>query len=174
LILIQLLSFPAGQRAGLTSAKREVERIGRRIKKLLDLMLDDEIAVDEGKTEMKALDVRRKELEAQLKTAEEPPPLLHPSMADLYRSKVEELASALQREDTRLQASEMLRGLIESIVLIPEKSQLRIELRGNLAAMLTAAQKTTRSPESGDLVVPVQLVAGACNRRYLQLWSGAA
>ena len=32
-------------------------------------------------------------------------------MVDLYRSKVEELAVALQREDTRLEASEMLRGL---------------------------------------------------------------
>jgi site-specific DNA recombinase len=148
------------QRAGLTSAKREVERIGRRIKKLLDLMLDDEIAVDEAKTEMKALDSRRKELETQLRTVDEPPPLLHPSMADLYRSKVEELAAALQREDTRLEASEMLRGLIDSIVLTPEKGQLRIELRGNLAAMLTAAQKTKRSPETGDLLVPVQLVAG--------------
>lgn len=149
------------QRAGLTSAKREVERIGRRIKKLLDLMLDDEIAVDEAKTEMKALDSRRKELETQLKTADEPLPLLHPSMADLYRSKVEELASALQREDTRLEAPEMLRGLIDSIVLIPDEGQLRIELRGNLAAMLTAAQQTKRSPETGDLLVPVQLVAGA-------------
>jgi site-specific DNA recombinase len=37
------------RRASLSSAKREVERIGTRIKKLLDLMLDDEIAVDEGK-----------------------------------------------------------------------------------------------------------------------------
>jgi site-specific DNA recombinase len=148
------------QRAGLTSAKREVERIGRRIKKLLDLMLDDEIAVDEAKTEMKALDSRRKELETQLRTVDEPPPLLHPSMADLYRSKVEELAAALQREDTRLEASEMLRGLIDSIVLTPEKGQLRIELRGNLAAMLTAAQQAKRSPETGDLLVPVQLVAG--------------
>jgi hypothetical protein len=63
-------------------------------------------------------------------------------MADLYRSKVEELASVLQREDTRLEASEMLRGLIDSIVLIPDEGQLRIELRGNLAAMLTAAQQT--------------------------------
>ena len=106
--------------------------------------------------------------------ANEPPPLLHPSMADLYRSKVEELASALQREETRLEASEMLRGLIDSIVLTPEGGQLRIELRGNLAAMLTAAQQTKRSPESGDLIVPVQVVAGARNRRYLQLWSGAA
>lgn len=95
-------------------------------------------------------------------------------MADLYRSKVEKLAAALRREDTRLEASEMLRGLIEAIVLIPEKGQLRIELRGNLAAMLAAAQQTKRSPETGDLLVPVQLVAGARNQRYLQLWSGAA
>jgi hypothetical protein len=93
-------------------------------------------------------------------------------MADPYRAKVESLASALQREDTRLEASEMLRGLIDSIVLIPDEGQLRIDLRGNLAAMLTAAQQTKRSPETGDLLVPVQMVAGACNR--LQLWSGAA
>ena len=44
----------------------------------------------------------------------------------------------------------------------------------NLAAMLAAAQQTKRSPETGDLFVPIQLVAGACNQRYLQLWSGAA
>jgi hypothetical protein len=43
-------------------------------------------------------------------------------MADLYRSKAEELAEALQREDTRLEASEMLRGLIDSIVLTPEEA----------------------------------------------------
>ena len=68
----------------------------------------------------------------------------------------------------------MLRGLIDSIVLTPERRQLRIELRGNLAAMLTAAQKTSRSPETGDLLVPVQLVAGACNQRYLRLWRNVA
>jgi hypothetical protein len=95
-------------------------------------------------------------------------------MADLYRTKVEQLAAALQREDTRLEASEMLRGLIDSIVLTPEKGQLRIELRGNLAAMLTVAQQTKRSPETGDLSMPVQMVARARNHRYLQLWPGAA
>ena len=82
-------------------------------------------------------------------------------LADLYRTKVEGLAAALQHGDTRLEASEMLRGLIDAIVLMPEKGQLRIELRGNLAAMLTAAQQTKRSPEMGDLLMPVQLVAGA-------------
>jgi hypothetical protein len=54
----------------------------------------------------------------------------------------------------------MLRGLIDAIVLVPDEGQLRIELRGNLAAMLAAAQKTKRSPTTGDLLVPVQLVAG--------------
>jgi len=121
-----------------------------------------------------AIGHRRDVLEPQVKAADEPPPLVHPSMADLDRTKVEELAAALQREDARTEASETLRGLIDAIVLMPEKGQLRVELRGNLAAMLTAAQKTRRSPGTGDLLVPVQLVAGACNQRYLQLWSGAA
>jgi hypothetical protein len=44
----------------------------------------------------------------------------------------------------------------------------------NLAAMLTIAQQTKRSPETGDLFMPVQLVAVARNQRYLQLWSVAA
>jgi hypothetical protein len=37
---------------------------------------------------------------------------------------------------------------------------------GNLAAMLTTAQQTKWSPETGDLFMPVQLVAGARNRQY--------
>jgi hypothetical protein len=90
------------QRASMTSAKREVARIGTRIKKLLNLMLDDEIAVDEGKFEMKALDGRRKELEAQLKAADEPPALLHPEMARIYRTKVTELESRLAAGMRRL------------------------------------------------------------------------
>src|SRR3984893_18276163 len=87
-------------------------------------------------------------------------------MAELYRTKVQQLAKALEREDARTEASDMLRGLIDSIVLMPENGQLRIELRGNLAAMLTAAQKTSRSPETGDLLVPVQLVAEPRNQQY--------
>jgi site-specific DNA recombinase len=161
------------QRAGLSGSKRELERVKRDIQKVIEAIKAG-FALPELKVEMDALQARKEALLARLSTAEEPAPLLHPTMADLYRSKVEELAEALQREDTRLEASEMLRGLIDSIVLTPEKGQLRIELRGNLAAMLAAAQQTKRSPETGDLDVPIQLVAGACNRRYLQLWSGAA
>jgi site-specific DNA recombinase len=48
-----------------------------------------------------AIGNRREELEHHLKTATEPPPLLRPSMADLYRTKIQQLAEALQREDAR-------------------------------------------------------------------------
>jgi len=41
-------------------------------------------------------------------------------MAVLYRSKVDELSAALQHEDTPPEASEMLGGLIEAIVLTPK------------------------------------------------------
>jgi hypothetical protein len=69
-----------------------------------------------------------------------------------------------------------LRGLVDAIVLTPDQSgeTLQIELRGNLAAMLGATVQTKRSSESDDLSLQVSLVAGARNRRYLQLWSGAA
>ena len=50
-------------------------------------------------------------------------------------------------------------GLTDWIVLTPQEGQLRIELR-NLAAMLTVAQQTKRSPEAGDLRLKVNLVAG--------------
>jgi DNA invertase Pin-like site-specific DNA recombinase len=161
------------ERAGLSGAKRDLERVKRDIKKVIEAIKNGFAGAD-LKAEWDAMQERKIALQAKLDGTEKAPPLLHPSMADLYRAKVESLASALQREDTRLEASEMLRGLIDSIVLVPDDGQLRIELRGNLAAMLTAAQQTKRSPESGDLIVPVQMVAGACSQRYLQLWSGAA
>ena len=63
---------------------------------------------------------RKETLLKQIQTAHEPPHLLHPGMADLCRTKLEQLPAALQGEDTRLEASETLRGLIDSIVLTPK------------------------------------------------------
>jgi hypothetical protein len=57
-------------------------------------------------------------------------------------------------------AAEAIRGLIHAIVLIPMDGGLRIELKGNLAAMLAAAQTAKSSPETGDLLLQVAMVAG--------------
>ena len=74
-------------------------------------------------------------------------------MARIYRTKVTELAKALQEPDSRSEATERLRGLVDAIVLTPDQAceTLQIELRGNLAAMLGATVQTKRSPESDDL-----------------------
>ena len=71
------------------------------------------------------------------------------------------MAQALERSETRVEATEALRGLIDAIILTPTDGALRIELKGNLAAMLSAATNAKRSPEPGDLSLQVDMVAGA-------------
>jgi hypothetical protein len=62
------------------------------------------------KDELNANAARREQLEAQLAAIEEPPPLLHPEMARIYREKVSGLAKALHEPDSRSEATEALRG----------------------------------------------------------------
>ncbi len=61
---------------------------------------------------MVLLEARKKELALFLAEAEEPPPLLHPSMALQYRNRVQQLYEALQdeEEETRIEAADILRS----------------------------------------------------------------
>ena len=63
--------------------------------------------------------------------------------------------------ETRTEATEALRGLIDAIVLTPEAGSLRIELKGNLAAMLGATDKARGRRKPDDLSLQVSMVAGA-------------
>ena len=121
------------------------------------------IPASEVRDELNANAARREQLEAQLAATEEPPPLLHPEMARIYRTKVSDLAKALQEPESRSEATEALRGLVDAIVLTPAAAGkgLDIELRGNLAAMLRATVQRKRPSESDDLSLQVFLVAGA-------------
>jgi hypothetical protein len=117
-------------------------------------------------------------------------------MADLYREKVTQLARGLGHEESRTAAAEALRGLIDAIVLTPaegamearvvsrgrrargpakaghhdgpEDSGLHIQLKGNLAAMLSAATKATRSRKPVTLELQTAKVAGARNTLCLE------
>ena len=84
-------------------------------------------------------------------------PRLHPNLAELYRQKVTNLAEALNDEHTRLEAAECIRELIEEIRLVPENGKLRVELYGELAALLRLANGHPRSKGTG---VQITLVAG--------------
>jgi site-specific DNA recombinase len=162
-------------RASLSATEREIERIEARRKKLIEMVMEG-VAPAVVKDELNANAARREQLEAQLAAAQNPPPLLHPEMARIYREKVSGLVKALQDPDGRSETTEALRGLVDAIVLTPDQDGevLQIELKGNLAAMLGATVQTKRSSESDDLSLQVSLVAGARNQHYLQLWRPAA
>jgi hypothetical protein len=50
---------------------------------------------------------------------------------------------------------------------------LKITLKGELAGMLSAARDSKRSPETGDLLLQIKLVAGARNQQHLAFcWAG--
>jgi len=117
-----------------------------------------------------SLKVRLEQLEAEKLTLENrlaetgaPPVFIHPKLSEVYREKVETLADALNDDAIRGEAAEVLRGLIDRVVLTPDAGALRIELYGDLAEILAlsdhADQKTNRPgpEEPGRLSV----VAGA-------------
>lgn len=84
---------------------------------------------------------RLEELEQILESTEEAPILFHPKMAERYHQQVQRLITALNEEQHRSEAGEILRGLIEKIVLVPEpgRKELAIDLQGDLAGILSLA-----------------------------------
>jgi site-specific DNA recombinase len=95
-------------RTSLAAARREIERIDRELKKLVQAIKDGVPALS-LKEELLGKEARKAELVQMLASAERPPSLLHPNMASQYRQQVSELYSALQEEseERRLRASEV-------------------------------------------------------------------
>ena len=76
------------------------------------------------KAELDNFEARKAQLTDQQARAQVPPPLLHPNMAELYREKVAELHAALNSDDRRAGAADILRTLISAIVLTPNDGKL--------------------------------------------------
>ena len=148
-------------RAGIAAAEAEVARIDRELDTLLNLILKGG-AADAINAKMVLLEARKKELALFLAEAEEPPPLLHPSMALQYRNRVQQLYEALQdeEEETRIEAADILRSLVDRILLTPVEGKVEIDVQGDLAGILMiSAQK--KNPAWGRGGSQVKMVAGA-------------
>jgi site-specific DNA recombinase len=146
-------------RAKISQGRQELTVVEREIGKLVRAIKDG-VSATSIKKELFALEARQAELQQKLE-APEMPELLHPRMADVYREKVTTLCQALEHEDSRLGATTAIRELIEAILLEPDGEQLKITLKGDLAGMLSASRDSKRSPDTGDLLVQIQMVAGA-------------
>ncbi|WP_082342915.1 MULTISPECIES: recombinase family protein [unclassified Shinella] len=148
-------------RAGIAAAEAEVARIDRELDTLLNLILKGG-AADAINAKMVLLEARKKELALFLAEAEEPPPLLHPAMALQYRNRVQQLYEALQdeEEEKRIEAADILRSLVDRIVLTPVEGKVEIDVQGDLAGILMiSAQK--KNPAWGRGGSQVKMVAGA-------------
>ena len=98
--------------------------------------------------------------------AKEPVPLLHPNMGAIYRKRIAALCESLSEDNGKVEAVEVLRTLVEQVLLVPEGGELSIVLRGDLAAILTfAANKKkpdflSEAGPFGDWLSPLSVVAG--------------
>ena len=107
----------------------------------------------------------------------DPQPTLHPNLAELYRRKVEDLHSCLNSPDTRTEAAEFLRELIEVIKIRNLAKGIEMELVGEIANMVELAQTTAHkgkaaSKEAVNLQKyrsSVKVVAEARNNRSLTI-----
>ena len=160
------------QRLASLSAKATAEQELVKVTKEIDNLIT---AIAQGmfhasmKARMDALEADKARLTTQLSDIPEPEPVIvHPGLADAYARKVADLATALNTDDAREEASDILRGLIERIVLTPDAEAPNghsIELFGELGAILalcTEAEPTNakaRSVATGFRQVTV--VAGA-------------
>ncbi len=137
-------------RANIDAAQAEMEKIGREEGRLMDLYLKEAISIEAVKERGDQLKLRKAELTAFLATADEPPPLLHPNMALQYRKRVQQLYGTLQddSEEKRIAAADAIRSLGDDIVLTPVDGKIEIDVRGDLAGILTLSVQK-QNPGSG-------------------------
>ncbi|MGE8585887.1 MAG: hypothetical protein ACN6O9_24290, partial [Agrobacterium tumefaciens] len=64
-------------------------------------------------------------------------------------------------EDQRIEAAQVLRTLVEDIILTPVDGKIEIDVRGDLAGILTIAVERKKPQEGASSVSQVKMVAGA-------------
>jgi site-specific DNA recombinase len=145
------------KRAGLAT---ELGKIERRLRRIVEAIADG-VPARTLKDELLALEARQDQLQAELAAAPEAQqPLLHPNLAEVYRQKVAALQAALAAEASRDEACELIRSLIDKVVLVPEGGELRIEVHGELAGILTLCQNAKAPDRSRALAEQIKGVAG--------------
>jgi site-specific DNA recombinase len=93
------------------------------------------------------------ELTAIMANVQEAPVLFHPNMANRYHKEIRNLISSLSHQETRTEASRLLRSLVDQIVLTPREDgkSLSVDLIGDLAGILSIATKEGRIVVENEL-----------------------
>ena len=149
--------------------RAELAKLERSIAALIRV-IEDGLYEPSIKARMAELETRKAELTTLLSASPATVPDLLPSMAELYRRKVERLAETLNETEDRADAAEAIRALVEKITLTPGAKRGAIEatLHGDLATILDWTEHQavvgltkTNTPGAGRSGVSASVVAGA-------------
>ncbi len=147
--------------ADIDAARSEHNRVENQIDKLVMAIADGADALPLN-TKIKELVGRQKELQDMLDHASDPEPLIHPNLAEIYRAKIENLSSLIYDPQFKAEAFDIIRSLIYEVRLIPENGILRIELKGELAGILSLCDAKKRPATSyEERAEQIKMVAGA-------------
>jgi len=155
--------------------RSELEKLTRRERSIIKA-IGDGYYTPALKEEGLAIDKRKTELERLLAGEREAPTLLHPNMASVYRREVQNLLDSLRDDENRHEALELVRGLVERIVLTPDPNSegLLVNLYGDLAGILKIAmgmEAAKKEQQEIDLK-HIRLVVGLDDHRSTTRWQG--
>ena len=119
---------------------RQLTRVSTEIRNIVDAIA--QVRFHESLTsKLDELEAEKARLEALLNPMPTPAPVaLHPALGEIYARKVADLAEALSAPATRSEAADLLRGLIDRIILTPDAAAPNghsIALYGELGAILS-------------------------------------
>jgi DNA invertase Pin-like site-specific DNA recombinase len=153
--------------------RRELEEVNRKLRGLIEAIAEG-LRAPGLQAKLDELEHRKIALEAELAAAPPSALRLHPNVAEIYRRKVADLQAALAEPKAQAEALEILRGLIERVVLHPAEKGFEIELVGEIAAMVSLGAHDKAASPKGSTVseayrCSVKVVAGERNHRQLTL-----
>ena len=141
--------------------KTDLQRTKSETQKLIEAIKAG-VPGDALKDEMQSLQNRQKKTEEDLSAVPPPAPRLHPNLAAIYKEKIANLVRSLNDPNTLIEANTAIRQLIERVRLVPENGELKIELYGELAALLKlGTAPKNKHPQAESEGVQITMVAGA-------------
>ena len=133
--------------------RRELEDVTRKLAGLVEAIADG-LRAPGLQARLDELEQRRARLAAAIAAAPQPAPRLHPNLAELYRQKVANLRAALTDPTTRTEALNILRGLVERVMVTAVAGGFEIELVGEIAHIVAmAAGSRNGNAASGEAAV---------------------
>jgi hypothetical protein len=133
-------------------ARAQVEADARALDKIERAIAGIMTAIEDGlyqptmKARMAELERQKAAITARMALAPQAVPDVHPGVAEIYKRQMRRFTQALEDPETRLDASDAIRSLIQRIVLYPgeKRGEIYATLHGALMGILDFAQGMPR------------------------------